>query len=341
MNAAKLTRRQWLKWFGGTAAAAAGARLFGTPAAFAWSPATTPRKRLLRVAQITDIHVQPELRAGEGFAACLRHIQSQPDKPSLILNTGDCVMDASKRDRTRTELQWKLWNDVLKAENSLPIEHTIGNHDVWGWNKKKSGTTGQEPRWGKQYAMDELGLAKPYHSFDRGGWHFVALDSIHPFEDAFVPRVDDEQFAWLEADLARTDPKTPTLVMSHVPIFSVTSFWSTGADKNLEGGAQITIARHAMHQDYRRLKDLFKRHPNVKACISGHMHFIDRADYMGVRYFCSGAVCGGWWKSDRNDECKPGYAMLDLYDDGTVEREYVSYGWKLDPTGTGAPEDGA
>jgi 3',5'-cyclic-AMP phosphodiesterase len=39
------------------------------------------------------------------------------------------------------------------------------------------------------------------------------------------------------------------------------------------------------------------------------------------------AVCDGWWKGDRDKECEPGYALLDLYDDGTVEREYVTFGW--------------
>jgi 3',5'-cyclic AMP phosphodiesterase CpdA len=199
MNLTNPSRRQWLKWFGGTAAATVvSAAAAPSPRLLADVMPATPsvsRTRLLRVAQITDIHVQPELRAGEGFAACLRHIQSQPDKPAFILNTGDCVMDASKRDRARTAVQWKLWKDVLRAECSLPVEHTIGNHDVWGWNKAKSGTTGDEPRWGKQYALDELGMDKPYRSFDRGGWHFVVLDSIQPFEDAFAPRLDDEQFA--------------------------------------------------------------------------------------------------------------------------------------------------
>ena len=113
--------------------------------------------------------------------------------------------------------------------------------------------------------------------------------------------------------------------MSHVPIFGVAPYWSGGTDK----GELLTLARHAMHFDYRKLKNLFKQHPNVKACISGHMHFIDAAEYMGVKYFCNGAVCGGWWQSHRKDECHPGYAVLDLYDDGHVERQYVKYGWDL------------
>jgi 3',5'-cyclic AMP phosphodiesterase CpdA len=335
MRSSRLTRRQWLKWFGGTAAAATlAAHGFGGRL-LAATPAPGPRKRLLRVAHITDVHVQPELRAGEGFAACLRHIQSQPDAPSLILNTGDCVMDASKRDRARTEVQWNLWKSVLKQDNGLPIAHAIGNHDVWGWNKQASGTTGDEPRWGKQYALDELGLARSYHSFDRGGWHFVALDSIHPREDRFEPRLEEEQFAWLEADLAKVGPKTPVLVMSHVPIFSVTTF-AGGAGHTDDG--RLICSRNGMHLDYRRIKDLFKRHPNVKATLAGHTHYVDAVDHAGVRHFCNGAACGGWWKSTRDNECPPGYALLDLYDDGTVEREYVTYGWQFDASPAQAPD---
>lgn len=46
-----------------------------------------------------------------------------------------------------------------------------------------------------------------------------------------------------------------------------------------------------------------------------------------MSYFCDGAVSGNWWKGSRVDECEPGYALLDLYDDGTVERRYATHGW--------------
>ena len=42
---------------------------------------------------------------------------------------------------------------------------------------------------------------------------------------------------------------------------------------------------------------------------------------------CGGAVCGAWWKGSRFNECEPGYSLIDLYDDGSVERQYVAYGW--------------
>jgi len=124
--------------------------------------------------------------------------------------------------------------------------------------------------------------------------------------------------------LAATRPETPILVVSHIPILAACLFF-TNADGRAE---QVAPAR--MHTDAGRLKSLFLKHPNVKCCISGHIHLIDRVDYDGVTYLCNGAVCGNWWKG-RHQECDEGYTLLDLYDDGTVERTYVTFGWKADP----------
>lgn len=326
-TAQTMNRRSWLKRFGLGAAAVAASAVPGARAVGAEAASPANRKRLLRLAHLTDCHVQPELRAAEGLAACLRHVQGHKDKPDLILNTGDCVMDAMKQDRARTELQWSLWNKVWRDECSLPVEHCIGNHDIWGWNKKRSKTSGEEAEWGKRWATDALGIDRPYRSFDRGGWHFVALDSIHPFRDAYTARLDDRQFEWLASDLAKADPKKPVLVMSHIPIFSITPLMEPKADAT----GEAWIGHASIHSDYRRIKDLFKQHSNVKACVSGHIHLVDRVEYMGVTYLCDGAVSGNWWKGSRFNECDPGYALIDLYDDGTVERQYVAYGWAAAP----------
>jgi len=81
-----------------------------------------------------------------------------------------------------------------------------------------------------------------------------------------------------------------------------------------------------MHIDARRIKDLFRKHRNVQLCISGHIHLHDRVDYLGVSYFCNGAVCGGWWNGGFQ-EFLPSYAIVDLYDDGSFENRLVPYGW--------------
>jgi Icc protein len=326
MNGMKLNRREYLTRAGGVAAAAAlGANVRGVVV----TQPSTARKRLLRIAQITDIHVLPKLDAGKGFTACLRHIQDQPDPPEIILNSGDCIMDSTRAPAKSTDAQWDVWKSVLKSECSLPMYPVLGNHDVWGWDTKKSGTKGDEPGWGKGKAMDALGLAKPYYSFTRGGWHFIGLDTVHPLEDAwpdvFTARLDEEQFAWLQADLAALDPKMPVMIFSHIPIFSMAPIFNQFTD--LGPRAHITIDRSDMLTDYHRLKELFKSHKNVKAAVAGHIHLLDRVDYLGVTYMCGGAVCGAWWRGSRFNECEPGYSLLDLYDDGSVERQYVPYGW--------------
>lgn len=281
-----------------------------------------PRKRVLRLVHMTDTHIQPERAAFEGVAKCLAHMQSLDDKPELILTGGDLIMDAFAQDSTRTKLVWDLWSKTLKDHCSLPVEHCIGNHDIWGWNKKKSGTKGDEAKWGKQWAMDQLGLARPYRSFDRAGWRFVVLDSVFPKEDKYIGRLDDEQFAWLEALLKDTPATMPVLVLSHIPILTITSITHAKEDAVAKHEGSIT----EMMSDSPKLLRLFAKHRNVKTCLSGHIHELDRVEYQGVTYLCNGAVCGAWWKG-RHMQCEEGYALVDLFDDGTVERTYQTYGW--------------
>src|SRR5687768_17574205 len=176
MSRIEQSRRDCLK----TAAAALGAAFIGGCASGGSREASFGRKRpgSIRVAHLTDFHVQPELDAARGMATCLHHAQER--RPDLIINTGDCVMDALHVDAARNQKQWDEWNRVLKNECSTTIAHCLGNHDIWGWGRERSGTTGNEPGWGKKWAMDELGLSRPYHAFDHGGWRFVMLDSVQP-----------------------------------------------------------------------------------------------------------------------------------------------------------------
>ncbi len=338
------TRREWIKKAG---ASAAGAVLISqgvagcAPQGIA-APDSAPdsqlqsarrnpaRKRVLRIAHITDIHVEPERHAAEGFAACLRHIHALPDRPDFIINTGDCVMDSIGATDARTKVQWDVWHSVLAAECTLPVEHCIGNHDVWGINKKKSGATGAEPNYAKRRAMKELGLSSPYRSFDRAGWHFIALDSTFPLEEenTYTARLDNEQFEWLAADLAAQPAERPILIFSHIPIVAACAYF----DGDNEETGNWVVPGAWMHIDARSLKDLFQLHPNIKLCISGHIHLVDRVEYLGVTYLCNGAVCGGWWKGSYQ-ECPEGYAVIDLFDDGSFEHEYVLFSWKAQTEG--------
>jgi Icc protein len=83
-----------------------------------------------------------------------------------------------------------------------------------------------------------------------------------------------------------------------------------------------------MHGDARRIKDLFHKHENVRLCLSGHVHLLDRCEYLGVTYVCGGAVSGNWWKGP-HQETREGYSLVDLYPDGAFDVQYVAYDWKV------------
>lgn len=294
------------------------------PAAAA-SAAPAGRKRVLRVAHLTDIHVQPELAAGEGLAQCLAHVNAQQDKPDLILTGGDLIMDGYGADEARTKLQWELFTKTFRDHNALLVEHTLGNHDIWGWHKKDSKCTGSEPKWGKVWALEQLGLEKPYRSFDVNGWHVVVLDSVqhHPADpNGYIGQLGKEQFDWLRQDLAGVPKGRHTLVVSHIPVFSVTVLCGKpekDGNYKVSGGEMLT--------DSHVVRDVFEKSGTVRAALSGHIHRLDRVDFRGVSYLCNGAVSGSWWKGPQA-EAFEGYALVDCYDDGSVEREYVGYGWK-------------
>lgn len=95
--------------------------------------AEAAKKKPIRFAHLTDIHVKPGNIPEAGMAKALQHVQQLTTKADFIINGGDAIMDALEADKAKTQTQWDLFKSILQKENSLPIYHTIGNHDVWGW----------------------------------------------------------------------------------------------------------------------------------------------------------------------------------------------------------------
>lgn len=331
------SRRDVVKSMMGVAAGAAlGVPLLTRAAGPASAP--TPRTRALRLAHLTDFHIQPERRAADGAAACWKHLASLPEQPGLVITGGDLIMDGFERDEARTRLQWELFTKTLRDGCGIPVRHCLGNHDIWGWNKPKSRTTGDEPRWGKKWAVETLGLPERFYSFDQAGWRFVVLDSTHVDPDnpnGYIALLDEAQFDWLARDLASTPATTPVVVVSHIPILSAVVLVPRVKPDNDQldlRGVQLKreIPAGLMHTDAHRLRMLFRAHPNVKLCLSGHLHRTDRIDFEGVTYLCGGAVCGAWWEGP-NDLTREGYRIIDLYSDGSFETSYEEYGWNAEP----------
>ena len=220
-----------------------------------------------------------------------------------------------------------LLQATFKRECGVPLHHTVGNHDIYGWNKKKSGAAGTESDWGKKFACELYGQPRTYQTFDRGGWRFICLDSVQPKGDGYVGYLDDEQHEWLKSTIAGTPKTTPILIVSHIPILSLTAL-TYGAPRGREKVGEDTVI-HAgeMHTDGTLLHDLFKDAGNVKVCLSGHTHLLDHCMIDGISYICDGAVSGSWWKGPL-EGLPEGYGCLELRPDGTFTHEYKTYGWK-------------
>lgn len=307
-----MNRRTFLQSSGaGLAVALAGCT---SPAS---GPAAPTARRSLRVAHLTDIHVQEGRGAPAGMAAALRQAQGLADPPELLLFGGDCIGDALEQPRESVLRQWEIWRTVFAAEVRTPHAACLGNHDIYGWKRRRAPGVEGDPIFGKRYALEQLGLARSYHALTRGGWRFIVLDSMQPRpgDHGYEARLDDEQFAWLEGELAATPAATPICLLSHIPILSAAAYF----DGERERADHWHVPGAWMHLDARRLKNLFVRHPNVRVCLSGHLHMVDDVTYLGVRYLCNGAACGGWWKG-AYQEFGPAFALLDFHADGTVER---------------------
>ena len=231
-------------------------------------------------------------------------------------------MDTLETELPRTKLQWDLYEKVLAENTKIPARPIIGNHDVWGW-----GVPGQvppaTPGWGKAMAVERLKIPERFYSFDAGGWHFICLDNIAPRGNGYFASLDDEQTEWLKGDLA-ANSKTPTCVASHIPLLAACVFFNGGKGRMVENHYHVPDA--LMHREVKPVLDLFKPH-NVKLAVSGHLHLVDRVDYLGTTFLCNGAVSGAWWKGP-HQEFAEGYGVMDLWPDGRVEHQYVTYGWE-------------
>jgi 3',5'-cyclic AMP phosphodiesterase CpdA len=271
----------------------------------------------------TDIHVQPERGGIDGWKQCVAKMNqvasATETKSDFLITGGDLIMDALEVGIERSRLEWTLFDEGLKGLG-LPAHHTIGNHDVVGWSSKAVVDPGHQD-YGKKLFADRYGEGKTYRSFDHGGWHFVLLDSIgrNMATGDYEGRIDDDQLAWLEADLAKTGKTTPVVIVTHIPFYSVWHQVIKGPAYALDGKALV-----ANVFEFRKLLEAH----NVKLVLSGHGHVLETIELGRTRYIQGGAVCGMWWKGPvyGNPE---GFGIVECRPDGTFSYRYKSFDWTV------------
>ena len=275
---------------------------------------------IIRVAHLTDIHVEDTYLAKHGFASCLHAVNSLPQRPDFIINGGDAIMNAALTfSKEKVKEQWGVFKNIISSENSIPIYHCIGNHDLYGWPMSLS--LESESR---KIAMSEYGLKKPYYSFTRERWKFIVLDSIRAKKSipGYYAELDDEQMTWLADELENTPRNIFICIISHVPILAICTLFD-----GLMAKDTLTVPDSVMHADSKELASIFYRYPNVRTCLSGHIHMIDHVNYLGVDYYCNGAVSGAWWHGNHHQH-PPSFSVMNFHEDGKVTREIQYYNWK-------------
>ncbi|NOW98062.1 metallophosphoesterase [Mucilaginibacter sp. SG564] len=273
------------------------------------------KKRVLKIAHITDVHIRPEYNAVARFKKCLEMIKK--DKVDLILNGGDSIYAADydniKKERV-IEL-WNCWKDSIELVKDIPMYSVLGNHDMW-WQGK-----GDE-LFGKPGVLKMLGLKNNYYSFDKNGWHFIMLDSNHPKSPGML---DEDQWNWFVQDVQSSNGK-PTLIMSHYPLLSCTGI----IDNKPDFIGPFKVSGSYNHLDIMKFIEVFNKNKNIKVCLSGHIHLLDKVWYNDVSYLCNGAASGFWWEpgDDGKSSYKqtvPGYSILNLYSNGSFDDQYIKY----------------
>lgn len=303
---------------------------------------TTP-SRGLRLAYLTDMHIMDgaELRSDEGIRFTLDHMMRQTRPAELLITGGDNLTGTMGRRLEDALSMRRRWEAAFRNHLKLTTLHCAGNHDHWGWNKQTSASTGAEPLWGKAFARDMLQLDRLHYSVERGGWKIIVLDSVQPFENRYVGGIDPAQFEWLKGELAG---KTPTVVVSHIPITGISPLVVDGSTE--DDGIRVPFG--SVVQNMRDVVNLFDERDNVKLVLGGHIHFEETVTFGGTTYLNGGAVSGAWWRSpaadaqrraERNPDAprqlpraQPGYSMIDLMPNGTFTVETVRSGWTSEGT---------
>ena len=282
--------------------------------------ACTKRSDSFRFAFMTDIHLQQELRAEEGFAKAIAKVNDL--NAEFVITGGDLIMDALGQSFGRAD---SLYNQYINMINlfKMPVYNTIGNHEVFGLYER-SGISTSHSAYGKMMYKNRLGDGKTYYSFDHKGWHFIILDGIGFTPDRhYYGYVDSLQLVWLTDDLAEVSKETPIVISTHIPFFSVYGQMQNGPMFALSEGGVITNALEVMKK--------FDGY-NLKIVLQGHLHIVEEIRYRNTSFITGGAVSGAWWKGAR-DGFPEGFVVVEVNGQDFIWH-YETYGWQSENPGS-------
>ena len=264
-----------------------------------------------RFAFLTDIHLQPERHACEGFSSAIGKVNEM--KPDFVITGGDLIMDALGVSQRRADSLYTLFLKQCQAFK-MPIYHAIGNHEVFGWSKRR-GQSAMHPESGKKMFTNRID--RPFRSMDYLNWHFIFLDATHANDTlSYHGQIDQEQLKWLKDDLASMGDEKFVAVITHIPILSAGVQYFIGNTKPIHPAELIMNNTEVL--------DVLKPY-HLKLVLQGHLHYYEKTEIDGVSFVTGGAVSGRWWTGP-NQGTEEGFVFISVQGD-ELQIQYVDYGW--------------
>jgi len=253
-----------------------------------------PLTKIASGSSFTFIHAS-DTHVSEGSLDRMQKFRNIVDsvKPDFIVITGDLVRDALRVPEAEATRLYQLFlSEVGKI--TTPVWCAPGNHEIFGIERHLSLVSEKNPLYGKNMYRHYLG--PDYYSFNYGGIHFVALNSLD-FEDLwYYGRIDSIQLEWLKKDVATVSSTTPIVTFQHVPFFSggfsLMPFEEDGPARSLVRERGVLQYRHVVSNAQEVMAIL--EHHNYPLALAGHYHFEQKFSFAGcqTRFEQTAAVVG-------------------------------------------------
>ncbi len=258
----------------------------------------------LRFAYLTDVHLNLHNR-GNGDEGLRKALALAADLEAEFVLFGG---DNAETDRMKDEAQADSLHARFKRivdESGIPAYFTMGNHDRFYEYGGQRDTLG--------FRMFEKHYGATCYSFTSKGVHFVVLNALHPSQGKPY-WVDDEQLAWLQADLEQAGEGVPIMVSTHVPLLSL--YYPV-----VDG----TMKAWDMVHNSKAVVDLLKRY-NTRLVLQGHQHIYEQIYERDLWFVTAGAVSADWWKGPLLTT-EEGFLLVEVDEHNEVSWRYVDYGW--------------
>ena len=261
---------------------------------------------------LADPQAHYKARSGQNIADTKRFLQeavpginnhiSEQSLPCYGVTLGDIVYSEDSRNSNPGMAEMVSSCGQL----DMPVFQTMGNHDYTFFYETSPLSTDAKSStlYLKAQRCFEEAFGPVNFSFNRGDVHVICMRNIiyESTTDAsdYVCGYTDDQWAWLQADLANVPKSKMVILCGHIPLVGRTG-----------------------NQHVSDVLSLIKQYKNPRI-FSGHTHYKRYADSVGgVPEHIHGAVCGQWWWSNIEGDGNPnGYTVYKL-DGTTIKDEYT------------------